>query len=573
MAELPLFSVPADRRVLLLGRWGALKNERASWLSHWKDCSDFILPRSGRFFVQDRNSGGKRNNAIYDSSATYALEVLGAGLMATATSPARRWFKLRTEDSALNEFHSVRVWLDQVTKLMETIFQKSNTYRALHQIYEELGTFGTAVSIVLPDFENVIHHYLLTAGEYCIASDWQGRVCTLYREFQKTVGETVKEFGFENCSPRTKDMFKAGQLDQWITIVHAIEPRADRNPAKADARNMPWGSYYFELSGEAGQFLRESGFKYFPALAPRWSVSGGDIYGRSPAMTALGDVKQLQHEQLRKAQGIDYATKPPIQVPSNMKNREVDTLPGGVTYYDASGSTGAIRSMWDVKLDLAPLLGDIQDVRARIEKAFHTNAFIMLANDIGTGRMTATEVAERHEEKLLMLGPVAERLHTELLSPLIETTFQQMIVAGILPPAPDEVRGLQIAVDFVSVLAQAQRAVGVNSVDRWLGSVAQVAEFRPDVVDNVDTDYWCSEYAAMLGVDPKMIVDEKIVAQSRQARARAEQQAAATAQAEQASSAIKNVAQAGAADASAGGQLTDLMSQFSGYNSPAPSEV
>ena len=204
-------------------RWGQLKSERASWWAHWKELSDYLLPRSGRYFIQDRNKGWRRNNSIYDNTGTRSLRVLAAGMMSGLTSPARPWFRLATSNSDLMQYQPVKVWLDDVTKLMLAVFARSNTYRALHMMYEELGTFGTAACVVLPDFDNVIHMYPLTVGEYAIATNWKGEVTTLYREFQKTVAEVVKEFGIENVTPSTKSMFERGSLDQWITIIHAIE--------------------------------------------------------------------------------------------------------------------------------------------------------------------------------------------------------------------------------------------------------------------------------------------------------------------------------------------------------------
>jgi len=552
------------KREKLNNRWGALKSERSSWWSHWQELSEYILPRSGRFFVQDRNSGGRKHNNIYDSTGTRALRVLGAGMMAGATSPARPWFKLATPDAELNAYYPVKIWLADVTKLMQRIFQRSNTYRALHSIYEELGCYGTAASIVLPDFNNVLHHYVLTAGEYCIATDYQGRVCTIYREFEKQVSEIVKEFGRDACSKSLQHMYDTGNLDAWVPLIHAIEPRADRDLSKKDNKNMPWGSFYFEVGGDPDVYLRESGFPDFPALVPRWAISGGDIYGNSPGMEALGDIKQLQHEQLRKAQGIDYKTKPPLQVPTTLKNREVDTLPGGVTYFDPSSPQQGIRSLYEVNLDLSHLLQDIQDVRERIRGAFYADLFLMLANATDT-RMTATEVAERHEEKLLMLGPVLERLHNELLDPLIENAFSRIVGTGILPPPPPEMANVEINVEFVSMLAQAQRAVGANSVDRWTGNLGAVAQFKPDVLDKFDSDYWAEAYADMLGVDPKLIVPGDRVALIRQERVKQQQAIQQAEVANQTSQTVKNLAGASMGPDSA---LTNIMDGLTGYNTP-----
>lgn len=552
-------TTPRDR---LYSRWGALKSERSSYMTHWKEISDYMLPRSGRYFVNDRNKGERRHNNIYDNTGTRALRVLGAGLMGGATSPARPWFRLATADPDLMDFAPVKLWLSQVQRQMLDIFQRSNTYRSLHSMYEEIGAFGTGAAVMMDDFDDVIRHHVLTTGEFAIATDYRGSVTTMYREFQKTVGEMVGEFGIDNVSNTVKTLHDRGSLDTWVTLVHAMEPRVDRDPRMKDAKNMPFKSVYFEPGTDAGKYLRESGFKVFRGLVPRWSVTGGDIYGGSPGMEALGDIKQLQHEQLRKAQGIDYMTRPPLQVPSSMKNREIDTLPGGTSYVDMSGPTGGIKTAFEVRLELNHLLADIQDVRGRINQTFYTDLFLMLANSTKTN-MTATEVAERHEEKLLMLGPVLERLHNELLDPLIEITFTRMIEAGLVPPPPQELQGVDLNVQYVSMLAQAQRAVATNGIDRFVGNLGAVAQFKPEVLDKFDSDKWADAYSDMLGIDPELIVSNERVALIRQSRAQAAQAAQQQAQNAQAAATAKDLAAAKTGEDSA---LTNVMSMFSGYN-------
>ena len=542
-------------------RWSALKNERESWMSHWKEISDYLLPRSGRFFAEDRNQGAKRHNNIYDNTGTRALRVLAAGLMAGMTSPARPWFRLTTSDPQLDESAAVKSWLADVTRIMQTVFAKSNTYRALHSTYEELGAFGTASTIVLADYTSVIHQYPLTAGEFALAADHRGQVNTLFREFQMTVAQVVREFGIGNCSHAVRNLFNRGALEQWVTVMQAIEPRSDRDLTKRDARNMAWKSIYFEQGSNEDQLLRESGFKEFPALCPRWATAGGDIYGNSPAMEALGDIKQLQHEQLRKAQGIDYKTKPPLQVPTSLRSRDVDTLPGGVSFVDASAPNGGIRSAFEVNIDLSHLLADIQDVRERIKGSFYADLFLMLAN--GTNpQMTATEVAERHEEKLLMLGPVLERMHNEILDPLIETTFSRMVEADIVPPPPNELQGMELNVEFVSMLAQAQRAIATNSVDRFVGNLGAVAGIKPEVLDKFDADRWADAYADMLGIDPELIVPGEQVALIREQRAQAQAQAQQAAMLNQGADTAQKL---GSVDTSKQTALTDVTRAFSGY--------
>ena len=303
----------------------------------------------------------------------------------------------------------------------------------------------------------------------------------------------------------------------------------ERNLTSAKATDMPWVSVHLEIAGHANKLLRESGFKRMRVLAPRWQVHGGDVYGVSPGMVALGDIHQLQQEQLRKSQAIDYKTMPPLQVPQSVKNRAQDMLPGGRSYvepasilpFDQVTPHGGIRTAFNVDLPLDHLLLDIQDVRLRIKKAFYEDLFLMLATR-DPSRMTATEVLERQEEKLLMIGPVIERLTNELLEPLIDITFQEMLEVGALPPPPAELLGRELQVEFISILAQAQKAVGLASTQQFVNEVLIVAEVRPEVLDNVNFDEWARITARMRGVATSVLVDEASVRRLRQARAEAQ---------------------------------------------------
>ena len=546
-------------------RWGALQAERSSWITQYQEISDYLLPRTGRFFLTDRNVGTKRHNNILDDSGTNSLRILAAGMMAGMTSPARPWFRLATSDLELMEYEPVKLWLADVQQLMRDVFARSNTYRALQQVYEELGAYGTAATVVDDDFDTVIWHTPLTAGEYCISTDARGQVNSLYREFEMTIEQIVEKFVYINgafdwsvVEPAVKNQWDRHDLDSWRAVIHAIEPRAKREYGKGDAKNMAWSSCYFEAGGNSDKFLRESGYKEFPVLAPRWNVAGGDIYGNGPAMEALGAIQQLQQEQLRKSQGIDYQTMPPLQMPTALAQKHADTLPGGVVYHDMSGPGSKITSLWDVRLDLSHLLADIQDVRARIRRSFYADLFMMISGDNRATPATAREVAERHEEKLLMLGPTLQRMDNELLSPFIDLTFAKIVAAGILPTPPKEMQGNELKVEFISTLAQAQRAVGLGSIERMLGTVGAIAQAKQSTEpwDKIDVDQAIDRMSDMLGLDPSLIIADDKVAIIRDQRAQKQAQAQQLAAAQQMAATAKDMAAAPTGEQNA---LTDMM--------------
>ena len=558
-----------SKRGRAMRRKSALWSERSSWMLHWQEISQFQQPRLGRFFVQDRNKGGKRHQNIIDNTAVRSSAVLAAGMMSGMTSPARPWFRGGLEDKDLSEYAPVKLWLHRVTQTMLAIFAGSNTYRALHSGYEELGLFGTWCDLLEDDFDNVVHHHALTVGEYALAVDAKGYVNTMMREFQMTVGQIVSKFGRNNCSQTVRNLYDRGNFDAWVDVYHLIEPRTERDPRYQDAMNMPFRSAYFEPGKDDwDKFLRESGYELFPALAPRWAVTGADTYGWAPGMECLGDVKQLQHQQTRKGQGIDYMTNPPLQVPVGYKGAQSARLPGGVFYVDQNAASAGVRSAYEVQLNLQHLLLDIQDVRDRIKQSYYADMFLMLAQD-RTGQMTATEVAERHEEKLLMLGPVLERLHNELLSPMIDWTFDRMRRAGMfntpyLTPPP-ELQGQDLKIEFISVLAQAQRAVNVSGMDRLVGTVATMSKLWPEARHKLNVLQMIDDYADMYGVNPATVVPDEEVQEKMAADAQAAQQA-------QMAEALPAMAQAGKAMGETDGDnVRSVMAGLTGYDTVSPS--
>lgn len=532
-------------------RQEALKLERSSWFDHWRDISNYLFPRAGRFLLTDHNKGGKRNRLIIDSTGTRGMRILGAGMMSGMTSPARPWFRLGPGNPELKKNGNVKAWCYDVTQRMLRIFSVSNTYRFLHGIYEEMGAFGTAATVMTSHYDSVIWGHQLTIGEFCIATDQFGTVDTIYREYMMTVKNVVDQFGYSKCSTRVKNLYDKHSYDEWITIIHAIEPRPQRNEKSRFSTDMAWQSVYIEVGHPVP--LRVSGFRRFPALCPRWYTTGGNVYGDSPGMDALGDIQQLQEEQLDKSRVISLGSNPPVQVPSNLKNEELDLLPGGIVYVDSQGGNNGVRTAFETNLNISHLAADIDDIRRRINESFFTDLFLMIAENPNS---TATEVLERKEEKMLMLGPVIERLENELLDKLISITFEKMLEADALPPLPEELHGQDITVEYVSVLAQAQKAVNTNSTTRMISIIGTLAAMKPDVLDKFDADEAVEDIADSLGINPKLIIPSKTVALIRQERAeeaaRQQQQAV---MAQIASSAAQQGDQ----------QITDAMGMFSGY--------
>ena len=541
-----------DPREPFQRRLQRLKMERESYIQHWREINEYVLPRRGRFLGQAKNrtnAGYKQNEKIIDGEATRALNTLVSGMMSGVTSPARKWFRLATPDRDLMEFGSVKQWLATVENTMYQVFSESNFYQVIPYVYEEMAVYGTGAMMQIEDFNNVVRFQAFSAGEYMIAQGPDYNVNALYRECMMTVEQVVKMFGLDNCSQAIKDRWDKGDYDTWVETVHAIEPN-----------DLTGGEYYgdnvvslfgtdranrkafrditYEAGGTDNKLLRATGHDYFPVYAPRWHLQIPDSYGRGPGMEVLGDVKQLQDQHKKKGQAIAKMVNPPMVADPNMKNQRMTTLPGDVTYADTS-TTGGFKPAYQVQPRLNEFLMDMQDVRERINRAFYADLFLMMANDARNQPRTATEIDERREEKLLVLGPVLQRINHDFLDPLIDNMFARVNSAGMVPEPPEELDGVPLKVDYISMMARAQQSQGILGIQDTAQFVGSLAAINPEVIDKFDFDQSVDEFGELRGVPQGIIRTDDQVAESRKARAQKQQQQAAMEQGMQAAQGAK----------------------------------
>lgn len=523
-----------------LTRFKKLENDRSSWRSHYMEITDYLLPRRGRYLFESANTRGrKRSSKIIDNSGGQALRTLSAGMMSGVTSPSRPWYRL-TVDDYLMDFPDVKNWLIEAERVTRRLLASTNFYNVAHTCYTELGAFGTHAIIRQPHPTKLRRYRPFTAGEYVIAENKFGEVDTLGREFAMTVSQIVEMFVFDKMtgsydwskvSAAVKRLWENKNYDEEVKIIHMIQPRRKdaRDMTRRDGKNRPVMDVYFEEGADKDVFLQEGGYDKFPAFAPRWDVLGGDVYGVSPAMEHLGDIKQLQHEQKRKAQAIDKLVNPPMVASTALKGRPTTVIAGGTTYIDNLQGQSGFAPAYMVQPRIQEMMYDIQEVQERIQRGFYADLFAMMINS-DRRQITATEVAERHEEKLVLLGPVLQRLNVEMLDPIVEDAFIAALEAGMLPPVPEALQGVEINVKYVSLLAQAQEAVAAASIERTFGFAGNLSAVMPDILDNLDGDEALRQYSDILGNGPDILRDPTAVQALRRQRA---EQMAAQQQAEQ----------------------------------------
>jgi hypothetical protein len=519
-------------------RMETLRGYRLPWWSHWAMLAEMYLPRRYRWFVTPNqyNRGSPLNGSIVDETGVIAARTLATGLLSGLTSPTKPWFRLGL--AGVNDLPEgpVKEWLAECTNRMLTVYARSNFYQSLGTAYHDLGVFGSAALIQYEDPTDVIRFYNPCLGEFFFGLDNRLSVDTLYREYTYTVSEAVKEFGLEALSASTQQMAKsASSLDTEIVIGHAIEPNATIYASGAEVGylvppSFPYREVFWEKSsGSAGtaqraSLIRASGFRECPFVGLRWYVTSNDPYGRSPGMDALPAVRQLQIEQRRKAEAIDKMVRPPMVASVSMKNEPMDILPGGVSYVSDPAASG-FKPAFTVTPQISELREDLLEVQSRVNEVFFVPLFRMISSEDKV--QTATWVDAAREEKLILLGPVIERTENEGLDEIIDRTFAIMERRGLFPPAPEEIAGAPIDVQYISLLAEAQRASSTSGIERWLQLSGTLAAVRPDAMDNVNVDKTIETYGDLLNLPPDLMNSPETMAAIRKARNEQQQAAAA----------------------------------------------
>lgn len=488
-----------------------MRMKRNPWMYHWRELADYILPRRYRWLIQanQANRGSPINYNIKDSTGTIAARVLASGMMAGITSPTRPWFKLKIQ--GFEDDQQVAIWLAECERRLMTFFAESNFYTAMAVMYFDLVVFGTALVIIYEDFDNVIHCFNPALGEYFLELNDKFEVDTIGREFTMTASQIVSKFGLDNVSEDVKQSVnaptQAARSTQEKLIMHVIEPH------KGFTDLLPQLFKYREIYWEAGsardKILQIKGFHEFPAVPPRWNVTGNNPYGDSVGMDALGDIKQLQQETIRKAQAIDKMVNPPMLADVQLKNQPASLLPGGVTYIAgmASGREG-MKPIYQVMPPVGEMMQDIREIQSRIKITFHNDLFTGIT-DLQTVR-TATEIDARREEKLVLLGPVLERILTALRM-AVDRTWGIGTRGGLMPPPPASIRSAptHIEVDYISMLALAQRGLATAAIEKAYGFAGNLVGIFPEIKAKFDIYETIDEYADALGVSPKLIVPTK----------------------------------------------------------------
>jgi hypothetical protein len=427
--------MPTDQAALarrIEERHQALRGARSPWETLWQEIAKYVMPRRTPGLngtVQTPSTVNEEQ--LFDTTAIRANMTLANGQLAWMSPLEAAWFAFEARPGQGDD---VKRWLARATKIARDELAVSNFYTAVHEFYLDRGAFGTACLYVEAGRRNTINAQTWPVGSFVIDEDENGVVDTVIREFQLTARQAVQKFGEANVSEKCrKAAGESAKAHERMRYLHAIYPRedAERDQAKLDGANMPIASVYLEVDG--CHVCQVSGYEEMPVMVSRyleWGSGTNGCYGWSPAFAALPEARQLNFLQKMMDALAEKMAFPPVLAPEELEG-EIDPNAHGVTYFSKDlASGGNLPKEWMTQGRYDVGLQRVSERQRAINDAFHVDLFQMFAQI--QKQMTAREVSERAQEKLIQFSPTFSRLTSELFNPLLERVFGILLRAGRL---------------------------------------------------------------------------------------------------------------------------------------------
>ena len=506
----------------------------------WQDLADYFLPRSVRFLARTANKPPAKNKKIKDSTPLLAVRNFSSGMMSGATSPATNWFKVRIRNYGKEGSYAVKTWCNSVENLFRDIFNSSNLYRVLPSVYKQLGVFGISVLGLMNDEVSVLRCQLLPIGSYRIAKNQKGDVDTICRVYMETAKNLYDKFGEENVSKEVLEAIHSNRYEDLFEVVHFVEPNKDYMPDSVWAEDKEFVSVYYEFASSEDKFLSKSGFDKFPYAVFEAEVNGEDVYPcECPGVNALPDVKQLMSMVIDEGKAVKKMISPTYKGPASLKNKKMIDAPAAFIEEDENGR--GLSPIYEVNPRVLEVDSIIEKLKTSIKEIFYNDLFAMILNTAERSR-TATEVNELKEEKMVLLSPLLQQIHNGL-NQIIDWVFQESIQLNILPEPPVEIMGQEMDIEFVSTLAQAQKAVKISAMERFTTFTVNLAQTLDTSLKNkLNASKIIDDYADYANISPEQIISTEEFEKQKQKEAEAQNQKQAIEQVKESSEIIKNIA-------------------------------
>lgn len=483
-------------------RWEKLKSDRGVWDAHFQDLTEFIRPIGGDFTTSHTVKGEERHDKLFDGTAEQAAEELASGLSSFLTNPADRFFNLEIRGSIKDRFENQEAleWLETVADTIYHYFsiEESRFYQAIDEVYLDLAVYGTGILYMEWDRKNkrLLFKSIPLAGSW-IAQNSDGLVDTIFRETEMTGRNIMQKWGV-NVPPKIREA-ATKRMDDNFFILHAVFPRTDRKAMKLNKVNKAFGSFWVAVKTQ--ELIEESGFKNFQFMGPRWRKMAQEVYGRSPGMQCLPDIKMLNKMEEIILMAAAKAVDPPLMIPDDGFIGDIRTEPGSLNPKFPGSEPIEVLPTALASLPFAEEKSEQK--RNVIRMCFHSD-WLKLGKE--TVEMTAFEVQDRREEKLRLLAPSLARIQSELIGPMIELTYKLLLEhTEEIPDIPKVIKEQDFKIEYVSAASKAQLGIKVLAIDRYIQRLIPLAQIDPSILDAVDLDAVAQELAVYQGVPRRIL--------------------------------------------------------------------
>jgi len=474
-------------------------------------------------------------------------------MMNGATPRSRPWFDLVASEPGMRDKSSVKNYMEASEKNLNNYFQVSNLYRALPLMYKDVGLFSNAACAQLPHPRYGFYFYPYAVGTFAFSCDAEGNTNMFTRDTTMTVRQVVEQFApmgpnnhidFSKMDKAIKASWDAARYLDEVRIAQVIVPNPAYNPSMARTSLNPLASKFqaftyvlgvgggtngIPIQGGTGfrdnarnqdngkqetenpEFIKVSGYNYFPVITPRWEIEPEGNYGiDGPGQVALSDVITLQEQEKLRMEGSYKLVRPPMLGHSSLRRHHSSILAGGITYMDDRGMNVGFKPAFEVGPALADLVANQKDVEMAIQTAFYEDLFRMFSSQEVKSHVTKAEMDERSAERMAVLAPVLGQWDFDISSKIIGNSITILDSQKRLPQRPPEMENQDIRPEYTSILAQAAKASLITTQERFMNFAASMSDATgdPTLKRLAKGEQYLREYAANIGLNPQLLNNE-----------------------------------------------------------------
>lgn len=502
----------------LIKRYEQLQSLRFGWEGDWQMCSDYVLPRLGSQYNRNRT-----NYHIFDSTAPLALERCAAAFESILVPRTIKWHSFVTGIPELDKNPAVARWLEDTRDI--TFDQRYNSSANFaNQFIEALVSLcclGTTVIYIDERPGLGLRYQCIPLAQVYLAEDSRGKIDTVFRKYKLSARQAVQEFGDKLPDDIKRTADDPIRCEETYDFLHAVFPAGEVGSIKT---RLPISSIH--LAMQSREVVRESGFTSMPYAVSRFNVTPGDVYGRSPAMSVMPDILQVNAMKKTVLRGAERIVSPPLLAQDDDVLNSFSLEPGYVNFGGLDYEGNARIQPFSIGANIPIGFELINQAREIINEAFYLNLFQVLTQAID--RQTAAEVLERAQERAQLLAPIMGRQQSELLEPIIYREVDILSKAGAFPPVPDIIKeyGANVIPRYETSMSQALSGQEGRATLDALSAAANLAQFDQSVPSMINVPQVLQTVWASFGAPLSLLKsEEEIEEMQAAAQAQAEEQA------------------------------------------------